>query len=118
MEMHRLAEDILKILPVSFKDCYGASNKRSNGHAKKENTLRAGPNGGRRERSPVARQTAKYYCKRERESVVKEPRPGAGGLQTFAAPAPLQVVAETIHGFRGEEKLPEKRESTSSRKFS
>lgn len=36
----RLGEDILKILPISLKDCYGASSKRSDGHAKKENTVR------------------------------------------------------------------------------
>jgi hypothetical protein len=42
METHRQAGDMLKILPVSLEDCYGASSHRSNDYARKENTFRAG----------------------------------------------------------------------------
>jgi hypothetical protein len=78
METRHYAKDILKIFPVSLAECYGASRKRSDGHAKKENTLRASSYEGRRERSPAANSTAKTY--RKRESVVKEPRPDTRGL--------------------------------------
>jgi hypothetical protein len=38
----RQGEEILRIFPVSLEDCYGASSKRSDGHAKKKNTIRPG----------------------------------------------------------------------------
>jgi hypothetical protein len=40
----RQGENILKIFPVSLEGCYGARSHRSDDHAKKENTLRAGSN--------------------------------------------------------------------------
>jgi hypothetical protein len=37
------AEDLLKIFPVLSKACYGASSKRNDDHAKKENAIRSSP---------------------------------------------------------------------------
>ena len=80
------AENILKILPVSLEDCYGASSKGSDGHAKRKNTFRAGSNGGRRKRSPAANQPDKSYCNRKR--VVKKSCPDTSGPQAIPGPAP------------------------------
>src|SRR5580692_6134549 len=83
-------KNLLKILPVSFHGCYGTSSDKGDGNAKRKNTLRAGSNGSRRERPPIATQAAK--TDRTRKAASEKSRPDPGGPLAIPSPDSLPLA--------------------------